>query len=57
MIKNNQNKPQIIISQPLGNAEKMHVRIENKNAWLTQKLITELFEVFNYSKFFNSLKR
>lgn len=35
MIKNNQNKPQIIISQPLGNAEKMHVRIENKNAWLT----------------------
>ena len=45
MIKNNQKKPQIIIFQPLGNTKKICIRIESKNFWLTQKLITELFEI------------
>jgi hypothetical protein len=45
MTKNNQNKPQISIFQPLGNNAKIRVRIEGENVWLTQKLIAELFEV------------
>lgn len=45
MTKNNQNKPQISIFQPLGNTAKIRVRIEDENVWLTQKLIAELFEV------------
>ncbi len=45
MTKNNQNKPQISIFQPLGNNAKIRVRIEDENVWLTQKLIAELFEV------------
>ena len=30
MTKNNQNKPQISIFQPLGNNAKIHVRIEDE---------------------------
>ena len=45
MTKNNRNKPQISIFQPLGNNAKIRVRIEDENVWLTQKLIAELFEV------------
>ncbi|MDX2083474.1 MAG: virulence RhuM family protein [Rickettsiales bacterium] len=43
--KNFQLKPQIAIFQPLGDGQKIRVRIENENVWLTQKLIAELFEV------------
>lgn len=43
--KNSQPKPQIAIFQPLGDGQKIRVRIENENVWLTQKLIAELFEV------------
>lgn len=38
-------KPQIIIYQTLGGEQKIHVRIEDENVWLTQKLIAELFGV------------
>ncbi len=38
-------KPQISIFQPLGNDQKICVRIEDENVWLTQKLIAELFDV------------
>lgn len=44
-LKNTQDKPQIAIFQPLGDGQKIRVRIENENVWLTQKLIAELFEV------------
>jgi hypothetical protein len=37
--------PQIAIYQTLGNEQKIRVRIENENVWLTQKLIAELFNV------------
>lgn len=37
--------PQIAIYQTLGNEQKIRVRIENENVWLTQKLIAELFDV------------
>ncbi len=38
-------KPQISIYQPLGDGQKIRVRIEDENVWLTQKLIAELFKV------------
>jgi len=38
-------KPQISIYQPLGEGQKIRVRIEDENVWLTQKIIAELFEV------------
>src|SRR3989338_5261054 len=38
-------KPQIAIYQTLGNEQKIRVRIEDENVWLTQKLIAELFNV------------
>src|SRR3989338_9167569 len=38
-------KPQIIIYQVIGNEQKIRVRIEDENVWLTQKLIAELFDV------------
>jgi hypothetical protein len=39
------NQPQIAIYQALGDAQKICVRIEDENVWLTQKLIAELFDV------------
>ncbi len=39
------NKPQIAIYQTLGDEQKIRVRIEDENVWLTQKLIAELFDV------------
>ena len=38
-------KPQIVIYQTLGDRQKICVRIEDENVWLTQKLIAELFDV------------
>jgi hypothetical protein len=38
-------KSQIAIYQTLGDEQKILVRIEDENVWLTQKLIAELFEV------------
>ena len=38
-------KPQIAIYQTFGNEQKIHVRIEDENVWLTQKLIAKLFNV------------
>jgi len=38
-------KPQIVIYQTLGDRQKIRVRIEDENVWLTQKLIAELFDV------------
>ena len=38
-------KPQIAIYQVLGDEQKIRVRIEDENVWLTQKLIAELFDV------------
>ena len=38
-------KPQIAIYQVLGDEQKIRVRIEDENVWLTQKLIAELFNV------------
>lgn len=38
-------KPQIVIYQVLGGDQKIRVRIEDENVWLTQKLIAELFGV------------
>ena len=38
-------KPQIAIYQILGDEQKIRVRIEDENVWLTQKLIAELFNV------------
>lgn len=38
-------KPQIAIYQTLGDEQKILVRIEDENVWLTQKLIAELFDV------------
>ena len=35
-------KPQIAIYNVLGNEQKICVRIEDENVWLTQKLIAEL---------------
>ena len=38
-------KPQIAIYQTFGDEQKICVRIEDENVWLTQKLIAELFDV------------
>ncbi|MDP3057084.1 MAG: virulence RhuM family protein [bacterium] len=38
-------KPQIVIYQTFGDEQKIRVRIEDENVWLTQKLIAELFNV------------
>ena len=38
-------KPQIAIYQVIGNEQKIRVRIEDENVWLTQKLIAELFDI------------
>lgn len=37
--------PQIAIYQAFGDEQKIRVRIEDENVWLTQKLIAELFDV------------
>ena len=44
-IKNTQPDTQIAIYQSLGDERKIRVRIEDKNVWLTQKLIAELFNI------------
>lgn len=44
-MKKETQKPQISIFQPLNTGQKIRVRIENENVWLTQKLIAELFDV------------
>ncbi len=44
-MKKESNKPQIIIYQALGDEQKIRVKIEDENVWLTQKLIAELFDV------------
>lgn len=44
-MKSKENKPQIAIYQALGDEQKICVRIEDENVWLTQKLIAELFDV------------
>lgn len=38
-------KPQIAIYQVFGDEQKIRVRLEDENVWLTQKLIAELFDV------------
>ncbi|PIP64728.1 cell filamentation protein Fic [Candidatus Roizmanbacteria bacterium CG_4_10_14_3_um_filter_33_21] len=38
-------KPQIAIYQALGDKQKIRVRIEGENVWLTQKQIADLFDV------------
>ena len=38
-------KPQIAIYQLVGDSQKIQVRIEDENVWLTQKLIAELYDV------------
>jgi hypothetical protein len=38
-------KSQIVIYQSLGGGNRIHVRIEDENVWLSQKLIAELFDV------------
>ena len=44
-MKKETKKLQIAIYQTLGNEQKISVRIEDENVWLTQKLIAELFVV------------
>jgi hypothetical protein len=44
-MKKEAKKPQIAIYQTLGDEQKISVRIEDENVWLTQKLIAELFDV------------
>ena len=44
MKKDNQQS-QIIFYQVIGNEQKIRVRIEDENVWLTQKLIADLFDV------------
>ena len=44
-MKKETKKPQIAIYQSLGDEQKISVRIEDENVWLTQKLIAELFDV------------
>jgi hypothetical protein len=39
------NKPQVAIYQSFGDGQRISVRIEDENVWLTQKLIAELFDV------------
>ena len=38
-------EPQIAIYQAFGDEQKIRVRIEDENVWLTQKLIADLFDV------------
>ena len=40
-----QKNPQIAIYHAMGEEQKINVRIEDENVWLTQKLIAELFDV------------
>ena len=42
-MKNEIKKPKIIIYQIVGDEQKIRVRIEDENVWLTQKLIAELY--------------
>jgi len=44
-MKKETKKPQIAIYQTLGDEQKIRVRLEDENVWLTQKLIAELFDV------------
>ena len=44
-MKKETKKPQIAIYQVIGDEQKIRVRIEDENVWLTQKLIAELFDV------------
>lgn len=44
-MKKETKKPQVAIYQTPGDEQKIHVRIEDENVWLTQKLIAELFSV------------
>jgi len=44
-MKKETKKPQVAIYQTLGDEQKIRVRIEDENVWLTQKLIAELFDV------------
>jgi hypothetical protein len=44
-MKKHSKKQQITIYQSFGDKQKIHVRIEDENVWLTQKLIAELFNV------------
>jgi hypothetical protein len=44
-MKKEASKPQIAIYQTVGDEQKIRVRIEDENVWLTQKLIAELFNV------------
>lgn len=44
-MKKETQKSQIIIYQNSGEDQKIHVRIEDENVWLTQKLIAELFNI------------
>ena len=44
-MKQFRKKPQIIIYQAPGVEQKIRVRVEDENVWLTQKLIAELFAV------------
>ncbi|MEK7171043.1 MAG: virulence RhuM family protein [Patescibacteria group bacterium] len=44
-MKKETRKPQIAIYQVIGDEQKIRVRIEDENVWLTQKLIAELFGV------------
>jgi hypothetical protein len=44
-MKKEPNKAQMVIYQVIGDEQKIRVRIEDENVWLTQKLIAELFGV------------
>ena len=44
-MKKETKKPQIAIYQAIGDEQKIHVRIEDENVWLTQKMIAGLFDV------------
>jgi len=44
-LKQLRKKPQIIIYQAPGVEQKIRVRVEDENVWLTQKQIAELFDV------------
>ena len=44
-MKKEAEKSQIVIYQTLEDENKIRVRIEDENVWLTQKLIAELFNV------------
>jgi hypothetical protein len=44
MTKNEIVKPQIAIYQALGVGQKIQVRIEDENVWLTQNVMADLFQ-------------